>query len=321
MTARPTALHLPVHDAVVLAGGQGRRLGGLSKAEVPVAGVAMIDRVLLATTGARHVVIVGPPELARPGIPTTLEQPASGGPVAGIAAGLAALASTPGGDDASTPASEGDGPVLVLACDVPRVAGVETALFGALAAAPEADGAHLVDAEGHSQLVAVYRRDALAGALAGLGGGHGISVRRLNARLSMVAVADPDGHGQDADTWDDVRHLDAVISRGEGVTEHDLEGWVRSAGRELGVDPDGVDVDLLLALAREVAHGVARPAVPLTGFLVGYAVGRGDGDRATLERVVGRVTELVHQWSVADGADAAPAPAAAADDVDGDPAP
>lgn len=39
------------------------------------------------------------------------------------------------------------------------------------------------------------------------------------------------------------------------------------------VDPAAV-TDPVLDLARDVAHGVARPAAPLTAFLVGVAVGR-----------------------------------------------
>ena len=198
----------PVHDAVVLAGGQGLRLGGTTKAEVPVAGRPLLDHVLDATSGARAVVIVGPPQLARPGVPTVLEHPPSGGPVAGIDAGMAFLAAT------------GEGPaeaVLVLACDVPRAAGAVPGLFRALAAEPSADGAHLVD-EGHAQLVAVYRWSSLAAALARLvesGGVHGRSVRRLLDGLTMVPVEDPDGHGRDADTWEDVARLDSLIARSD----------------------------------------------------------------------------------------------------------
>lgn len=53
-----------------------------------------------------------------------------------------------------------------------------------------------------------------------------------------------------------------------------LDEWVAAASAELGVD-DQVDVTLVLDLARDVAHGVARPAAPLTAYLLGLAVGRG----------------------------------------------
>lgn len=45
---------------------------------------------------------------------------------------------------------------------------------------------------------------------------------------------------------------------------------------------------LVLDLAREAAHGVARPAAPLTTFLAGYALGSGDG----LEGLAALVAQL-----------------------------
>lgn len=309
-----------VHDALVLAGGAGRRLGGASKPEVLIGGVSLLDRVLEATARARRVVVVGPSRLARPGVPTVMEEPPGGGPVAGIDAGLRFL-------EARVPSAVGgrgddDVPVLVLACDVPRAGAAVPGLLAALEASPDVDGVRLVDAGGHGQLVAVYRRRPLVAALASLrasGGVHGVSVRRLHERLRTSDHPDPHGHGRDADTWEDVAYLERLISRGEDVSEQDgrspagrgqqpggpqqqpgvgseLHRWVVATGAELGVDPDGVDVDLLLDLSRDVAHGVARPAVPLTSFLVGYAVARDGGDRAALERVVSRAASLAAAW-------------------------
>ena len=57
-----------------------------------------------------------------------------------------------------------------------------------------------------------------------------------------------------------------------------LDEWVRSVATELGVDDLDLDTDrmhILLDLARDAAHAVQRPAAPLTTFLVGVAVGRG----------------------------------------------
>lgn len=84
-----------------------------------------------------------------------------------------------------------------------------------------------------------------------------------------------------------------------------LGRWVAAQVTALGVDPSAVDVDEVLDLAREVAHGVGRPAVPLTGFLAGYAVGAGTGDRAELERVLARLTAAARTWEGA-AEDAAP---------------
>ena len=54
-----------------------------------------------------------------------------------------------------------------------------------------------------------------------------------------------------------------------------LDEWAETACRELGLDPASLDVKLVLDLARDVAHGVARPAAPLTAYLLGVAVGQG----------------------------------------------
>ena len=78
---------------------------------------------------------------------------------------------------------------------------------------------------------------------------------------------------------------------------HDLDAWVALLAGEFGVDPTVVDVQSVLDLAREAAHGVARPAVPLTGFFVGYAVAAGTRDRAEFDRVAARVTALAQEWA------------------------
>ena len=57
----------------------------------------------------------------------------------------------------------------------------------------------------------------------------------------------------------------------------ELDDWVTRLATELGVDPAAVDVTLLLDVARDAAHAVARPAAPLTTFLVGLAAGARGG--------------------------------------------
>lgn len=72
-----------------------------------------------------------------------------------------------------------------------------------------------------------------------------------------------------------------------------LEQWTESVCRELGLSPDDIDRDLILDLARDVAHGVARPGAPLTAYLLGLAVGRG----APVRETAGRITELAAGWT------------------------
>jgi hypothetical protein len=68
-----------------------------------------------------------------------------------------------------------------------------------------------------------------------------------------------------------------------------LEEFTAAACAELGLDPEGIDTDLILELAREVAHNTVRPAAPVGAYLLGLAVGRG-GDPVDLAN---RLTALV----------------------------
>lgn len=79
-----------------------------------------------------------------------------------------------------------------------------------------------------------------------------------------------------------------------------LERWVGAVGHDLAVPPAAVDIDRLLDLARDAAHGVARPAAPLTTYLAGYAVAATGGDEAALDRVLARLVELTEQWPADD---------------------
>jgi hypothetical protein len=58
-----------------------------------------------------------------------------------------------------------------------------------------------------------------------------------------------------------------------------LDAWVAELAAALGLDPAVLDRDAVLDLARDAAHNVARPAAPLTTYLVGYAAGA-SGDAA-----------------------------------------
>ncbi len=198
------------HDAIVLAGGRASRLGGASKPDVVVRGRRMLAHVLDAVPGASSVVVVGPPTLEVPvGVALTLEDPPDGGPVAGIEAGLAAL-----GAGALDPA----GPerwVLLLACDVPLVAGAVPRLLGAAAERrhdPACDGVMVVDGAGREQpLVGLYRAAALASALRRLAAEHhvrGASVRSLLGGLRLARLVDDGAASCDVDTWEDVRRID-----------------------------------------------------------------------------------------------------------------
>ncbi|MEW2359618.1 MULTISPECIES: DUF6457 domain-containing protein [Thermomonosporaceae] len=76
-----------------------------------------------------------------------------------------------------------------------------------------------------------------------------------------------------------------------------LEEWIEAVCLELGLDRAEIDRDLVLDLARDVAHGVARPGAPLTAYLLGLAVGRGTPARDA----AARITEMAEGWAARDG--------------------
>ncbi len=72
-----------------------------------------------------------------------------------------------------------------------------------------------------------------------------------------------------------------------------LDDWVADVAAALNLDPAALDTDLVLDLTRDVAHGVARPAAPLTAFLVGLAAGRAGGDPDDVRAAVATVLALI----------------------------
>jgi hypothetical protein len=76
-----------------------------------------------------------------------------------------------------------------------------------------------------------------------------------------------------------------------------LSTWVRDLASALDLDPAVVDRDLVLDLARDAAHGVARPAAPLTTFLAGLAAGRNGATEDAIEDAAAVVRWLVAERS------------------------
>ena len=68
-----------------------------------------------------------------------------------------------------------------------------------------------------------------------------------------------------------------------------LDEWTQRTCAALALPADALDQALVLDLARDVAHRVARPAAPLTAYLAGVAVGRG----ASPAEVVAKLTEIL----------------------------
>jgi len=279
--AATTPVPYDPYDAVVLAGGAARRLGGADKPGVRVGGRALLDRVLAACAGARTTVVVAAPRPTVRPVRWAREEPPGAGPVAALAAGLR-----------HTTAEH----AVVLSADLPFLR--PATLRRLLAALHEtgADGALLTDADGRDQpLVAAYRIAALRRELAALAAAHdgltGLPLRRLTGALRLTRVPDP--HASfDCDTWDDIANARARI-REHG---HVLDEWISAVKDELGIDLD-VDMNVLLDLARDAAHGVARPAAPLTTFLVGYAAARSGGGPEAVAEAARKAAALALRWA------------------------
>lgn len=178
-------------EAVVLAGGSARRLGGADKPALLVGERTLLDRVLGAVSPARTFV-VGPRRRSAYDVTWLQETPPGGGPVAGLAAALPYV---------TAPL------VAVLAADLPFLdAATITRLVDAVG---DHDGALLVDADGRDQLlVGVWRTAALRTVMTG--SGHGARLSALLAGLDPVRVrpqdADPSSAPWfDCDTEDDLR--------------------------------------------------------------------------------------------------------------------
>jgi hypothetical protein len=83
-----------------------------------------------------------------------------------------------------------------------------------------------------------------------------------------------------------------------------LNDWLVALAAALGLDPADVPVGTLLDVARDVAHNVARPAAPLSTFLVGLAAARNGGTPADIEAASALATRLALTWPQAQPAEA-----------------
>jgi molybdopterin-guanine dinucleotide biosynthesis protein A len=286
--------------AIVLAGGSARRLSGTPKPLLLVADRPLLVHVARAAeaTGADPVVIVGPTDTAPmvrdrrvEAMPWTREQPPGGGPVAGIAAGLALLG----------PPNSDDDLVLLLAGDAPRIGpSLEPLVRAGRAAVARGQDGSVAHAGGRDQLLAsCLRRRTLADAVAGEPAGRSLYEALGELRLEPVPVEETTV--LDADTWDDLTNL-RQLAEEEFMAEHaTLAAWVEVVATELGVPAGQVDIDAVLGLARDAAHHVERPAAPLTTFLLGFAAARRDLDRSATAELAARLGGLAQEFGAAEG--------------------
>ncbi|MGW6745738.1 NTP transferase domain-containing protein [Streptomyces sp. NPDC055025] len=274
---------MTAYDAIVLAGGAAKRLGGADKPGVRVGGRALLDRVLAACDeAARTVVVGGRRPTARP-VRWAREEPPGGGPLAALDAGVRCVEA---------------GTVLVLSADLPFLGKPTVRRLVETLDTSGREAALLTDADGRDQpLVAAYRAEPLRRELALLateyGSLRGLPLRLLPDELELARVDGDPLASFDCDTWEDISTARARIREHGNV----LDEWITAVKDELGIELD-VDIHVLLDLARDAAHGVARPAAPLTTFLVGYAAARagGDGPEAVAE-AARKAAALALRWA------------------------
>ncbi|HEU5222484.1 MAG TPA: DUF6457 domain-containing protein [Candidatus Lumbricidophila sp.] len=73
----------------------------------------------------------------------------------------------------------------------------------------------------------------------------------------------------------------------------ELEAWASALAAELGVDGQ-TPVSMILDVARDAAHGVTRPAAPISTYVLGLAVAQGLG---TVDELAAKTTEFAARWA------------------------
>ena len=180
---------------MVLSGGGATRLDGADKATLEHDGRTLLEHALDAVAAASEVVVVGPTVPTSRPVTFTRESPPGGGPLAGLTAGVAALAASPD-------------LVVVLAVDMPHVTADTVArLWSArpATATPTAPGWST------TPVAASSRAPSAALLVPAPGDADGLPMRALMERERTVDVP-PLGHeADDVDTWADVARLRAGV--------------------------------------------------------------------------------------------------------------
>jgi hypothetical protein len=78
-----------------------------------------------------------------------------------------------------------------------------------------------------------------------------------------------------------------------------MSDWTTAVCRQLGL-PEAMDTDgatnLVLDVTGDVARGVARPAAPVTAFLIGIAAGRAEDPIVAARDYAEQVSGLAASW-------------------------
>lgn len=159
-------------SAMILTGGSSSRFGS-NKSLAMLEGKTLLTHLLTDLAVNIEVVIVGPAfESQSRSLKFVQEDPAGGGPVAAVSAGVAKIETEF---------------VALIATDMPFAAAVIHDLANSLESS--IDGLVPLDAQGVPQtLCAIYRTNALKNALVKLGNPQGRSMRSLTALLELREI-------------------------------------------------------------------------------------------------------------------------------------
>jgi len=75
-----------------------------------------------------------------------------------------------------------------------------------------------------------------------------------------------------------------------------LDEWAGVLRERFGLAPDDVPISAVLDLAGDVAHGVARPAAPLSAFVAGLVAGRAGGTPEQAREAMAAISALATSW-------------------------
>ena len=178
--------------AIILAGGTAARMGGADKASIELDGRTLLAWALDAVVDAGEVVVLGDWVRTERPVTFTREDPAHGGPAAGVLAGLDAFARPPAR-------------LVVLAVDMPRVSLDTVARLRQ--AAEGHDGAVLRAPDGRRQLALVLDAARLHAVRPPYGEEHGLPLHKLLGPLDLVEVPARGDEARDVNGWDDLRDL------------------------------------------------------------------------------------------------------------------
>ncbi|AGT05185.1 putative molybdopterin-guanine dinucleotide biosynthesis protein [Corynebacterium glutamicum MB001] len=170
-------------NIIILAGGEGKRMGGVDKAAVAVDGRTLLDILLSQLDPEDDVVVVSPAIID--GITTVCEEPPLGGPVAGIEAGLNSF-------------EHAHEFTAILAVDAPYSAAMLPLLQAQIG---KADVAVTLAADGWVQpLCALWRSGSLEAVIHSLGETRNRPAKALLKQAGHIVEVGGDGTEKDYDT-------------------------------------------------------------------------------------------------------------------------